>query len=87
MVMIEPQPSTRHAQAVVFSLHRLVAMRAAWLVHQPASPKLGHTMHSLRLRNRSGSYISRGDVLEHQLLQALLTNQTLQLGVGHYHLY
>ena len=36
---------------------------------------------SLRLQKRSGPYISRGDVLQHQLLQAQLTYQTLQLRV------
>ena len=36
---------------------------------------------SLRLQNRSGPYISRSDVLQHQLLQAQLTHQPLQLRV------
>lgn len=35
----------------------------------------------LRLQKRSGPYISRGDVLQHQLLQAQFRHQTLQLRV------
>ena len=36
---------------------------------------------NLRLQKRSGPYISRGDVLQHQLLQAQLRDQPLQLRV------
>ena len=35
----------------------------------------------LRLQKRSGPYISRGDVLQHQLVQAQIRHQPLPLGV------
>ena len=35
----------------------------------------------LRLQKRSGPYISRGEVLQHKVIQAQIRNQTLQLRV------
>jgi Protein of unknown function (DUF4011) len=70
----------------VVSLCRPIALGAAWLFHHTARTPLAHAVrfaphgppHSAVVQ---GLEVSRGDVLQHQLLQTQLRDQTLQLRV------
>lgn len=69
-----------------FPLGRSIALRAAWLFHHPACPPLAHAMPLTRIADphsvvAPGLEASRGDVLQHRLLQAQLIHQSVQLGV------
>jgi hypothetical protein len=86
--MLADAISADHTGQCIFivTLCRLVALRAAWLIHQLASSPLTNAMLFPRMAHRHnaavpGLEVSRGDVLQHHLVQAQLSYQTLQLRV------